>query len=389
MAEGEAEWGDPGLNEDDNNEEEEGVGGGGPRADQAVDGYSEFRSRQARGTLYKLDAMPDDLHKKMREYVHGGAMEKDLRFAREVFGLTNTSGRKEFTTYWESPWVEEHIRDTTKRRKVEAQERAMAARTFIRNSSANESDNVRKFIETVETLRKWEDNSDSRDNVKTVSRLLQSFERVAVRNIMTRYKSMAGEGLNYDSSVGTEHFDRIQRDSAIKDISSIAHTLRRSDHVFDMFALLVAAEISVADLKSGTRNISINLANSILKKRDDAEESIMSRIAELTLLQLSADNVGLPLMTVPYNLCVSRGVLIVGPDAKTTYVLDIEGCLDAVGKLDLTGVKTIVIASEFSGKSAASSGESSAPRSNATDRRSRDRDSRNASSSLIGGDEEI
>ena len=369
--------------DNDNEDQEDDVQvGGNVGAEQAADGYTEFRSRQARGILYKLDPMPDDVHTKMHEYVHGGFMEKDLRFAREVFGLTNTSGRKEFTTYWESPWVEEHIRDTTKRRKVEAQERAMAARTFIRNSSANESDNVSKFIETVETLRKWEDNSDSRDNVKTISRLIQSFERVAVRNMMTNYNSANGVALNLNQSVGEQHFARIQRESSIKNISSIAHTLRRSDHVFDMFALLVAAEISVADLKSGTRNISISLATSIVEKRDDAENNIINRLEHLEVSELPADNVGLPLMTVPYNLCVSRGVLLVGPDTKTTYVLDIEGCLDRFNKLDLTGIKTIVITSEFSGQSAA--GQSSS-NSNAAGSRSRVRTSESDRSSLMGG----
>jgi hypothetical protein len=372
-----------GENNDADDDVEETGGGGAEQA--AADGYSEFRSRQARGTLYRLDAMPDDLHAKMHTYVHGGFMEKDLRFAREVYGLTNTSGRKEFTTYWESPWVEEHIRDTTKRRKIEAQERAMAARTFIRNSSANESDNVKKFIETVETLRKWEDNSDSRDNVKTISRLIQSFERVAVRNMITNARSAEGESLQFNNRVLTQHFDRIQQQSGINDISSIAHTLRRSDHVFDMFALLVAAEISVADLKSGTRNISINLANSIIEKRKGAEDRILDKIAELTPTQLTADKVGLPLMTVPYNLCVSRGVLLVGPDTKTTYVLDIEGCLDVNGKLDLTGVKTIVIASEFSGKSAARGARaSSTSDSNAAEGRPPGGSSEPDASTLIG-----
>ena len=165
-------------------------------------GYKEFRSRQVKGVLYKLNPMAQDTHTKMHEYVHGGFMDKDLRFAREVFGLANTSGRKEFTTYWESPWVEEHIRDTTKRRKIESQERAMAARSFIRNSSANESDNVRKFIETVETLRKWEDNYDSRDNVKTISRLIQSFERVAVRSIISYCDKDSVRNTGYKNTVG-------------------------------------------------------------------------------------------------------------------------------------------------------------------------------------------
>jgi hypothetical protein len=66
--------------------------------------YVAFGGRQIRAVLYKLAPMSDAIKAEMTEYVHGGAMQKDLRFAREVFGRTNTSGRKDFLDYWESPW---------------------------------------------------------------------------------------------------------------------------------------------------------------------------------------------------------------------------------------------------------------------------------------------
>ena len=109
-----------------------------------------------------------------------------------------------------------------------------------------------------------------------------------------------------------------------------------------MFALLVAAEISVADAKSGTRNISVTLTAAIIKKKDDAQLALIHMLHELDDDALPEDNVGLPLMELPYNLCVSRGVLVVGPGStQATYVLDIEGSADK--DLNLDGVKTIVV----------------------------------------------
>ena len=316
-------------------------------------GFHDFNKKQAEGVLYKLNPMSDDVEAQMTDYVHGGAMDKDLRFAREVFGLTNTSGRKEFTTYWESPWVEEHIRDTTKRRKMESQQRAMAARTFIRNSSANESDNVEKFIETVETLHKWEDNYDSRDNVKTVSRLIQSFERIAVRSIVDRLDG--DDSMSSYKYIVEAHFRRLSQQSGDIDTTRIAHALRRANAVFDLFALLVAMEISWSDVTSGTRNLTMSLTEQIMKKRSEAINGIIRRIFRLTETQIPVDTVGLPLMGVNYNLCVSKGVLLVGPGStNATYVLDIKGFVNSVtGSLDLTGVKTIVISKAFSAPSAA------------------------------------
>jgi hypothetical protein len=75
----------------------------------------------------------------------------------QVFGLVNTSGRKDFEVFWESPWTEEHVQDAPKKRKLEAQQRSMAVRSYIRASSMQqEQHDVGKFIETVDQLTQWE-----------------------------------------------------------------------------------------------------------------------------------------------------------------------------------------------------------------------------------------
>ena len=80
-------------------------------ADEEGSGYVAFRGRQARGVLYRINAMSDALIERMETYVHKGAMAKDMKYARAVYGLVNTSGRKDFELYWESPWNEEHVQD--------------------------------------------------------------------------------------------------------------------------------------------------------------------------------------------------------------------------------------------------------------------------------------
>jgi hypothetical protein len=153
--------------------------------DESGVGYYEFNDKQAKGIMYKLCPMSDPLKEKLTMYVQGGAMDQDLRYAREVYGLANTSGRKDFTAYWESPWIEEHIRDSSKMKRIESQQRAMAVRSYIKASSSQDPENVGKFLDTVDTLTKWEDKYDSKENVKTVSRLVQSYERVVLRSIMS------------------------------------------------------------------------------------------------------------------------------------------------------------------------------------------------------------
>ena len=77
-----------------------------PPKEEEQEDYVSFSGRQTRAVLYKLAPMSDPVKAEMTKYVHEGHMQKDLRFAREVFGRTNTSGRKDFLDFWESPWVE-------------------------------------------------------------------------------------------------------------------------------------------------------------------------------------------------------------------------------------------------------------------------------------------
>lgn len=99
---------------------------------QQANGYHAFQGRQAKGVLYKLSPMTNQLRERMTKYVHEGFMNKDLRYIQIIYGLMNTSGKKDFDMFWESPWVEEHVLDTSKRRKVDKLQRSIAVSSYIR-----------------------------------------------------------------------------------------------------------------------------------------------------------------------------------------------------------------------------------------------------------------
>ena len=84
----------------------------------ADESYRAFRARNAKGVLYRLSSMDDPLRARVQVYVHGGAMDADLAYARLLFGMADHMGRRDFEQFWESPWVEEHVRDTAKKRKI-------------------------------------------------------------------------------------------------------------------------------------------------------------------------------------------------------------------------------------------------------------------------------
>ncbi len=124
---------------------------------------------------------------------------QDMRYARAVFGLVNTSGRKDFEIFWESPWYapllllcsnlfslinsiqfwvlivliylkntttyknnnvytifiitrnEEHVQDAPRKRKLETQQRSMAVRSYIRSSSMQASFPAAPFVHSTHT----------------------------------------------------------------------------------------------------------------------------------------------------------------------------------------------------------------------------------------------
>jgi len=267
------------------------------KKEEIDDGYQEFKSQQARGILYKLSPLTNDIQQKVTDYVHNGAMQADLRYARELFGLINTSGRRDFSYVWESPWIEEHVRDTAKRRKIETQQRSTAVRNFLKASSSHDSDNVDKFMQNVDQLTKWEETYDSKEDVKTIS-------------------------------------------------------LRRSPDVYDLFANIVACEINWADGTNGSKNLSIYASRQLEYKKENALIKMMHGLDKIHGKEITKDNIGLPLMNIDFNICVSKGVLLVGSNSNSaTYILDIEDNNDANGRLDLSGVKTIKIIQKFDNNS--------------------------------------
>ena len=223
--------------------------------------------------------------------------------------------------------MEEHIKDTSKKRKVEEQQKSLAVRTYIRASSTSasiqqEPEDLEKFLNNVSKLTDWEDQNEnaSKETVKTVSRIVQSFEKKAVRNILNLLESG-----NVVKTIALNHLNRL-RGGIYGDVDDISHTLRRSTITYDAFANLVAAEILFSDGTNGSRNTSIHLS-----KRLDFERQ-MSAMTLIEVLQriasssaLPKDNLGLPLMKTNGKLCVSKGVLVVCGDSEyATYILNLE-----------------------------------------------------------------
>ena len=133
------------------------------------------------------------------------------------------------------------------------------------------------------------------------------------------------------------------------DASSMCHTLRRHDALFDLFASSVAMEISWADATSGTRNTPIYMCRQIQDNKEGAMVAFV-RALDLVLENIEADTMGIPLMRIHANMCVSsNGVLVMGKDGNdAVYVLDMLNGFNAQGRLDLSHVKSIHITRTFS-----------------------------------------
>lgn len=297
------------------------------------EGYSTFRARTAKGVLFRLSPLDDPLRRRLTEYVEKGAMDADHRYVRTVYGLVNTSSRKDFEQYWESPWMEEHALDTTRKRKLDAAQRALAVRSFIRASTttAPDPENVDQFLHTVDKLTEWEDRHGARDLVKTVSRLVQSFEHVALSTVRALLESAA-----------CAIYRAPLADKLPAQVESAACTLRRHKDLYDLFACLVAAELIWGEATNGTRNPSIYMLRQLESKKNDAAMALLRALAK-PALRVEADTLGLPLMSVNGSMCVTRGVLVVMPgQVSATYVLDLQ---EGEAPDDLTHVKTIQIMS--------------------------------------------
>lgn len=309
---------------DDDEEEEEGAG------------YRAFRRREVKGVLYRLSPVEDPLRERVGKYVNDGAMMRDMRYVRDVYGLVNASGRvRDFEQFWEAPWVEEHVRDSARKRRLEAQQRSMAVRSYIRNAPTD-PDNLGRYLDSVDKLTEWEDRHGAKDLVKTVSRMVQSFERLTLTHLKTMLETSECRSLRHASVF-------VDPAEADRDVTALACTLRRSDYVFHLFAAAVAMEILWNEGTNGTRNTTIFMCRQLEDKRLEAAAALLRALATNDV-DVSYDTLGLPLMEVNGSMCVARGVLVVMPGSvSATYVLDVERAGDGGQALDLTGVKTITI----------------------------------------------
>jgi hypothetical protein len=229
----------------------------------------------------------------------------------------------------------------------------MAVRSYIRGTTGLQNEaqqDVGKFIETVDQLTQWEDRHDAKDSVKTVSRMVQSFERTAIRSV-TGIVSASPYTIYRDSVQTAFALDRHEEGDGTADtvgscqIESTACWLRRNDQLFDLFAAAVANEIIWADATNGTRSIAMHLCERLLNKKNEALVNIARTIhAQAAVFQ--RDEVGMPLMEMNGSMCVARGVLVVCPGSQSaTYVLDVEQPhgADPAAPLDLTNVRNITI----------------------------------------------
>jgi hypothetical protein len=311
------------------------------------EGFKSFIPK-VQGALFKITPLTSQTSANVEAYVHGGSMGRDLVYIRSLYGLVNPSQKREFSFFWESPWVEEHIKDTSKKRKMEEQQKALAVRTYIRSSASiqqqQEPEDLDKFLSNVSKLTEWEEQNknSAKETVKTVSRIVQSFEKKAVRNILNLLESGT-----VNKAIALNHLNRL-RGGLHGDVDAICHTLRRSSITYDCFASLVSAEILFSDGTNGSRNTSIHLSKRLDFERQMASATLIDVLHRITSSSmLPRDTLGLPLMETNCKLFVSKGVLVLSGDAdRATYILNVDD-IDDVLNSSKKKPKTIEISAQI------------------------------------------
>jgi hypothetical protein len=303
------------VEEEEDEEEEEEAAAPKPGPPQPFHTFA----TKAHGVLFKIDALSEEVCAEVEEYMKGGAMQRDLTFVDTLYGIVTPTQTKEYSLFWESPWVEEQIKESGKKRKVEQQQRTMAVRSFIRASTTTQetTEDVDKFLQTVDKLTEWDKHNhgdQARENIKTVSRMVQSFEKRAImslNSVLLQHKHAAA---------ATQHMKRLG------EIDCAAHSLRRAPATYVAFASLVAAELFLSEANNGSRNISINMSRRMDLERFNALNAMIEALGRTPQAGLPKDTVGLPLMKTNANVTISRGVLVVSGkgQSRATYVLDIE-----------------------------------------------------------------
>lgn len=319
---------------DDNNREQQRAGQAQPN-----EGFSDFSSKTVKGVLFKLNPVPSDDMAKVQLYIESGVMRKDFEFAYEVHAAVNFSLRRDFSSFWESPWADDHILDNNKKRRADENQKALAVSSYIKATSNQDPESADAYIANVNRMLAWEEKKDSREMVKTVSRMVLMRERAAI-SAMKHHDYIDRKG-RVHMPIALEHLTNLGSGG----VDVIAHTLRRSPKCYDTFARLVAQEILMADSSSGKRTTTVYATKMQAMAHNDAVISMLKVLDMIAPDELPPDKMGLPLLFMKHGLCVCNDVLVVNDDSTTaTYVLSIEG---PPGKLSLEGVDTIKISNVF------------------------------------------
>ena len=64
--------------------------------------------------------------------------------------------------FWESPFTEEHALDTSKKRRIEQQQRTLVVNSIIKAKSTHEGDDVEDYLDTVNKVTQWADSRETR-----------------------------------------------------------------------------------------------------------------------------------------------------------------------------------------------------------------------------------
>jgi hypothetical protein len=124
--------------DDTNPNNEDDADGQPPHVRPMGSGGSAFHSfaPKAQGVLFKISPLSEKASADIEAYVREGTMNRDLIYVDTLYGIVAPSQSREYSMFWESPWVEEQIKETGKKRKILEQQRTMAVRSIIKASAS-------------------------------------------------------------------------------------------------------------------------------------------------------------------------------------------------------------------------------------------------------------
>lgn len=113
--------------------------------------------------VYAISHVKRDTRARLERYINE-AMQLDHMYIEKLYGRVNPSINRDYEYFWESPWVEEHIHDSNKKRRMDEQNRNYAYRNFIRANADNKKASLKR---TLQTMQEFDDMS-RKDYVRLV-----------------------------------------------------------------------------------------------------------------------------------------------------------------------------------------------------------------------------